>query len=231
MADYRRHVAKIANTDQRCIVAMLQIPNREDHALVIPTDALPPRMSQAVQDLLESAEGQGEEMFANVLARRMFRDEPNTTVLQSLHNHKYLMAVPVEQVIMFPAPNMPFALIDILRNMGKYDAHKLPTADELAAKNKFNHHAHNMASMSEEQRLSMARGILLDAELLEQDVMAKKEKAYQMAPELRPGVVKFIDEPHLDEGSVKVDALPVSIVKTKANSETDDLVQMYMNNI
>ena len=48
-----RHVAKIANTDQRCVVAFLQIPGREDHALVIPTDSLPPRTEQAVMDLLK----------------------------------------------------------------------------------------------------------------------------------------------------------------------------------
>lgn len=229
MPDYKRHIAKIANTDQRCIVAMMQIPNRETHALVIPSDALPPRMSQAVQDLLDSPEGQAEEIFANLLSRRLFRDEPNTSVFSSLHNHGYLSAVPVEQVIMFPAPNMPFALVDILRSMGKYD-NNAPTVEEMSAKNKFNQHAHNMASMTDEQRLSLARSILVDANLLENDVNIKKEKAYQIAPELRPKhdtTAVFSPENQLDVASVEVDSptLPIS------EDSLEDMVNLYKNTI
>jgi hypothetical protein len=188
----KRHVGKIANTDQRCIVAWMQIPNREDHALCIPTDNLPPRLEHAVMQVLESQEGQSEEILANILNRRKMPDVPNRTLLEALHVGNHMVAVPVTQVIMFPRPNMPFPLADILRQQGKFQNQQV-TAEERFAKDKFNSHAHNLASLSGEQRNAMARNLLIDAELLEKDVILKREKAYELAPDLRPQTIKMVE--------------------------------------
>lgn len=187
----KRHVGKIANTDQRCIVAWMQIPNREDHALCIPTDGLPPRLEQAVMQVLESAEGQAEEILANILSRRKMPDSPSSTLFEALHNGRHMVAVPVSQVVMFPRPNMPFPLVDILRQMGKLTHNT--TTDESATRDKFNTHAHNKAAMSVEQRLGTARNLIIEAELLENEAKAKRARAYDLAPETQPKTVEFIN--------------------------------------
>src|ERR1700750_8161 len=113
-----RHVAKIANTDQRCVVAFMQIPNREDHALVIPTDNLPPRFEQAVMDVLKSPEGQQETDFGVVLSRHLLPDT-GQNILETLHNQGRLVPVSVHQVLMMPTPNNPVKLSAILETLGR----------------------------------------------------------------------------------------------------------------
>jgi hypothetical protein len=107
-----RHVGKIKTTDTRCVVVMMQIPGKEDHALVVESDSLPDHYHQHVMDCLDSKEGQSAESFATELGRRfMFvADKGNLTVLQALHEARFLRAVPINHIMMVPAPGMAFAL-------------------------------------------------------------------------------------------------------------------------
>ena len=98
-----RHVAKLARTDQRCVVVFMQIPGREDHALVVPTDSLPPRFEQAVMDVLQSPQGQQEENFGIILSRHLLPDT-GQNILEALHSQNRLLPVPVQQVLMMPTP-------------------------------------------------------------------------------------------------------------------------------
>ena len=43
----KKHIGRIANTDQRVVVVFMQIPGKDDHALVVSTDNLPERFHQA----------------------------------------------------------------------------------------------------------------------------------------------------------------------------------------
>src|SRR5882672_6561871 len=113
-----RHVAKIARTDQRCVVVFMQIPGREDHALVVPTDSLPPRFEQAVMDVLQSPQGQQEENFGVVLSRHLLPDT-GQNILEALHTQNRLLPVPVQQVLMMPTPNQPVKLSSILESLGR----------------------------------------------------------------------------------------------------------------
>jgi hypothetical protein len=210
----KRHLARIANTDQRIVVVFMQIPDREDHALVVSTDNLPPRWEQALMSVVESPEGQGDPNLGNVLARRLMPDTTDT-VLQSLHQAGLLIPVPVNNVIMFPEPNRPFALRQILQAMGKVlpdeyaavDAlneaksakatapsqprtspvgqHKTPV-DPFANQEKFNPHTSNHNAQASENDIGIANGLLMEAQMLEQDAANKRERAYQHAPHLRP---------------------------------------------
>lgn len=116
MAQMKKHVGKITNTDQRCVVAMMEIPGSEGHALVIPTDSLPPRYEQVVRELVEGLEGQAEPLLANLLSRRRMPDN-GLTVLQTLHEGGWLLKVPHKNLVMLPQPNMPFALSELVAAM------------------------------------------------------------------------------------------------------------------
>ena len=187
----KRHIGKISNTDQRCVVVFLQIPGREDHALVVTTDTLHPRFEQAVMDILQSPEGQAEETFANVLNRRLMPDS-NKSVLQSLHEGGMLTPVPVANVLMTPRPNMVFPLAKILEAMGRMSTPALAEVARAAATPdpKFNPHLINQTAATVEQKEAIARNLLVEADLLLADAERKRQQAYHYAPHLnvRPAV-------------------------------------------
>jgi hypothetical protein len=208
----KRHIGKLINTDQRLVVVFMQIPGREDHALVVGTDALPPRFEQALMTIVESAEAQTMQDLGQVLGRRMMPDS-TMTVLQALHNAGMLNAVPVDRVIMLPFPSRPFPLRQVLESMGKvvpggvnpsiFDAPTLteaalPTAAETGVEDiaeaalpdaltqRFNPHTANQQAAATEQHVGVAQSLLIEAADLEAVAKAKREQAYQYAPSLRP---------------------------------------------
>lgn len=199
--DKMRHVAKIANTDQRCVVAFLQIPNREDHALVIPTDNLPPRMEQAVMDVLKTPEGQNEENFAVALSRRLMPDN-GQNIFEALHTQNRLMAVPVDQVLMLPMPNQPIKLSNILEQMGRLPSQETKGLLDEYATNKFNPHVNNQQVNATERSRDTARNLLIQAEMLEADARRKREEAYSIDPSMRPKVVQLQGEPMQQQSRV-----------------------------
>ena len=179
--DMMRHVAKVANTDQRCVVAFMQIPNRLDHALIVPTDTLPPRFEQAVMDVLKSPEGQNEEVFAVALSRRLMPDT-GKDILTTLHEGGMLQAVETSRILMMPRPNQPVKLTDILTTLGR-----LPRSDDPASQmDKFNPHTNNLNAGNAEQKRSIAQNLILEAQMLETDARKKRELAYSYDASLRP---------------------------------------------
>lgn len=179
-----RHVAKVANTDQRCIVAYMQIPNREDHALVIPVDGLPPRIEQAIMQVLKTPEGQQEETFANALHRHRMPDSGDT-ILASLHKSGKLVPVPVANILMLPQPNKPIKLTYILEQLGRMPHQMNETANNFATE-KFNPHINNQEATSTEGNRNIARGLLMEAEMLEAEARKKRDQAYSYDSSMRP---------------------------------------------
>lgn len=210
----KRHFARMANTDQRVVVVFMQIPDRPTHALVVSTDNLPPRWEEALMQVAESPEGQGDPDLGNVLGRRLM---PNTTdtILQALHESGLLQPVPINNVIMFPEPNRPFALRQILQAMGRFMPDEFEAVERLneaaaqptksgpkvspvgqhrvpvdpfaqAETQKFNPHVNNQTASTNEESTGIAQGLLFEADMLEAEAKAKRERAYQQAPHLRP---------------------------------------------
>lgn len=177
----KRHIGKLTNTDQRCVVVYMQIPGREDHALIASTDSMPPRFEQAVMEILESQEGQTDPILANVLARRIM-PESNMSVLQAMHEMGILVPVHIDRVVMLPQPNMPFPLRHIIEGMGN----TLPKISESAEPQaqKYNPHTANAQAISDENRMAIARNLIIEAEMLENDARRKREQAYAYAPSL-----------------------------------------------
>ena len=187
--DKMRHVGKIANTDMRCVVAYMQLPSpAEDFALVIPTDNLPPRTEQAVMDRLNTPEAQQTENFADVLLRHLMPDT-GETILEHLHNNKKLVKVPVHNVIMLPLPNMPVKLSYILENWpgGSRLKGSQQYVDNSWETEKFNPHLNNQKAETTENARAVARGLLMEADDLENIARSKREQAYAKDPTLRSG--------------------------------------------
>jgi hypothetical protein len=184
----KKHIGKIANTDQRVVVVFMQIPGKDDHALVVSTDNLPERFHNAVMDILESPEGQAERDLATVLGRRLLPDT-GQNVMEALHLQGYMTAVHVDQVVMTPRPNMPFPLRGILESMGNV----LPpaTPDYAHSVNKYNPHIANAAAASSDDKQAIARNLVLQAEDLRSQAKVllaeadrKQDQAALYVPEL-----------------------------------------------
>lgn len=178
----KRHIGKLANTDQRVVVVFMQIPGREDHALIVSTDNLHPRLEQAVMEIVNSKEGQADESLGNVLGRRILPDT-NENVLKALHEGQVLRPVHINQIVMLPQPNMPFPLRDILRQMGRTIPGEAPAQQEVE---RFNPHTANTQALDEETKNLIARNLLVEADMLAAEVAQKREKAYAYVPSLRP---------------------------------------------
>lgn len=176
-----RHVAKIINTDTRCVVLFMQIENRPDHALVVSMDNIPDHFERAVRTITESKEGQAATDLATVMGRRLMPDT-GVRVLEALHYAGFLSAVHIDNIVMVPKPGMAFPLRQVIESIG---GAKLPEQVDHAA-DKFNPHLHNQKMRSVEDRIAMAKNLMSEASDLRHLAQKKLDEAYNYAPELAP---------------------------------------------
>lgn len=179
MSTLKRHYGRLRNTDRRCIVVYMQIPNKEDHALVVDTDALPDSLHDALQDVVQSHEGQQTIELSNLLSRRIV-PHLGIDIMNVLHKRGSLQAVPVDNVVMYPLPNSPIPLRQVIEMTGKKVAGQAP-AEDLQ-----NRYAENQKASEVQSQVTMAVGLIRQAEDLENEARAKRERAYNIAPSLRP---------------------------------------------
>jgi hypothetical protein len=170
----------MVNTDQRVVIAFMQIPGRADHALVIPTDNLPGQLEHVLMQILESPEGQSAGDLASVLNRRMMPND-TTSVLQAFHEQGLMAAVPIDNVMMFPTAAQGFPLRGILEQMGRLEKNESSKPLE----SKYNPHTANQQVASAEGKAGIANNLLIEAEMLEATARQKRDQAYSLAPNLR----------------------------------------------
>ena len=197
-----RHTARLANTDQRCVVVFKQLPDRATHALVISIDNLPARYEAALMGLVESAEGQAEVNLSNLLGRRIM-PEMGKTVLQVFHETGLMHPVPIDNVLMSPVPNQQFPLRQVLEQMGivvpaadsatvaaaaQRSATKLQEEINTAAQRdtKFNPYGDTQAIRVSGENSAKAQNLLIEAEMLDHEANRKRQQAYEADPSRRP---------------------------------------------
>lgn len=187
MAEIMRHVGKTTNTDRRLVVVYMQIPGREDHALVVDTDSLPTKYHDDLMQVVQG-EAQKEPVLANILSRRIM---PSTGVdmMSSLHHANQLQAVPISNIVMLPAPNQGVPLSKLIEFMGKGPAAKAP--DE----HRENRIVENQNIDKDDAVYSIAKGLIFEADMLVGEANRKREQAYAMYPAMRPTERKttFVD--------------------------------------
>lgn len=203
MSNMKRHIGKNIKTDQRCVVAFMQIPGRADHALVVGMDNLPDRIEQALISILESPEGQGTNTLATVLGRRIL-PETGKTMMETLHDYGFLMAVPIDNIVMLPYPNMPFPLRKIVEDMAAQNpnqqeplpvqqptqqAQPEPVQPQAQPTDKFNPYGQTQQLETNERNVGIANMLLAEARDLEAIASSKREEAYRYEPSLRPRAI------------------------------------------
>jgi len=202
-----KHIGRIKGSDSRCVVVMLEIPEREDHALVIAGN-IHPRLEQNVMTLLQSPEGQQEKDFANLLSRR-FMDDTKKSVFNTLHEMNLLTAIPHDRIVMTPRPDTAVPLSDIIAAMrAQATGSPMPEAAlrDATSDTKFNQFVENNSALAGEQKFQMAQNLLFEAGMMDADAAEirknadfKRRQAYALAPELEPAsdtaVLSMKDQP------------------------------------
>ncbi len=207
MGEMKRHVGKISNTDKRCVIVFMQIPEDPEYALIIDTEALPERWHEGLMSIVEH-EGQKFTNLADLLARRIMPDT-NMDILNTLHHAGRLQKVPVANVIMYPLPNHPVPLTKVIEavqgdlagevaetavtddivvnDVGVDEAVAEASAEAMAANpERFSRIQHNQDLDVEERRMMTANNLLIEAEMLAEEADRKRSQAYGVAPELKP---------------------------------------------
>ena len=185
-----KHVGKYG--EKPCVVVFREIPNEPENCLVIMSDSLDEVKHDNLMNVVQSAEGQEAKEFSEVLNRRQFSSGEN--MLQQLHAEGKLAKVPVSMVSLTPTPNDSIALAEVNAEIKKLENDPVPPvtdpahlADDPAESNV------SAPSVADSNVDSPAQGLLLQAELMEQDAEAmlaeakeKKRQAFDMDPSLKP---------------------------------------------
>jgi hypothetical protein len=196
MAEMMKHIGQMENTGKQVVVVFMSLPNDDEHALVIDTDALPDQYNEALRKIVESVEGQQSKDLGELLGRRPAPDGTGATMLQKLHAAQRLDKVPVDLVHMTPARGMKFPLRQILEAMKQVDDSTPPDLNDLdpvtraqviAEMGKFNVHQSNMEGTTADGKAQEARDLIRMAEMLEADATARRAQAYAIDPTLNPG--------------------------------------------
>ena len=184
---FLKHVGRHAGTSQRLVVVFLQLPDEKENALVVYSDSLPDRYHDALMEAVESPEGQAATGLYEVLTRKVFWH--GTPMLQTLHQEGILRKVPTSAVIMTPNSNTSVPLDDILAQMDGAEVVETPVNDTTQTRERSQVDTNVDESKQDENR-QIAQNLMVQAQLLEQDAIAKREEAYKYDPSLRPSETK-----------------------------------------
>lgn len=176
-----RHLAR-NKAGEQLVVSYMLMPNSTSHALVTKVDAVPLHIQRALISLLESPEAQRTEVLAEVLGRRTFADS-GKNMFQVLHETNALSRLSIDEIVMTPAANAAIPLRQVLTALGR-----IPNQQQAQqqAQQGFNPHTHNQRAEAAGENIGIARNLLIEAEMMEADAHAKRERAYEMAPSLAP---------------------------------------------
>jgi len=189
MAEITKHVGQVINTGKRCVIVFLQIPDKEDHTLIVDAEALPDRVHDPLMNIIRSNEAQQANNLGEVLNRRLMPDT-NKTILNELHEGGWMRAESITNVHLVPRPNSRIVLADMLKALGKIPNDPVAPlntnpVDQIASQER-GIYGDNLRSDTLESNMKIAEGLLAQAKLLDDDANILREKAFKLAPNLRP---------------------------------------------
>lgn len=192
MATLMKHVGKFG--EKPCVVVFRELPGENDYCLIVQTDNLDSRQHDDLMNVIQSAEAQTSHDISQVLHRRQFTDGSN--MLSTLHYARKLQKVPVSHVALTPLPGQSVPLADVNVEIRKLEGGYVPPKNDEAhlSEGKTNTSTTEETASSSTET-DVAKGLLLQAQLMEEDAAklvveaeAKKAEAYKLDPSLRgPG--------------------------------------------
>tara|TARA_B100000963_G_scaffold84691_1_gene72284 strand:- start:1627 stop:2265 length:639 start_codon:yes stop_codon:yes gene_type:complete len=199
MARVMKHVAKW--NDRKCLVLFREVPGEPENALLIMTGELGATQHDELISVVDSDEAQANSDLAQVLNGRNFSD--GRIMLQAIHSDGMITKAPVGEVIMTPTPNDEVPLADLNESIAQIEAGKENEKPQIADTSEIDMQQteatrpNALTDREQEEQLGIARGLLEQADMIEQDIErvqqqmiadanSKREEAYARAPELKP---------------------------------------------
>lgn len=194
-----KHVGKFG--EKPCVVVFRELPGEQDYCLIVQTDNLDSRQHDDLMGVVQSVEAQSSNDISEVLFRRQFTDGSN--MLNSLHYGKKLQKVPVGLVQLTPTPSQSLPLEQVNSEIRKLKGGYTPPVNDAShlndestkpvTSNELSESAEVTASADDEGVASIAKNLLAQATLMEEDATAllkeaetKKQEAFRLDPSLRP---------------------------------------------
>jgi hypothetical protein len=184
-APFIKHVGRHAGTGQRISVVFMQLPDDPKNALVVYSDSLPDRYHDAYMEAIESNEGQNTNNLYEVLSRKVFWH--GKVMLDTLHKEGHLKKVPTEQIIMTPNTQTNVSLDEINDAMNVSDDTAVSEPEAKESKSRIDS---NVESSQQDENKQIAQNLMVQANLLESDAIAKRQEAYKYDPSLQPKETK-----------------------------------------
>jgi len=183
LENLKKHVGTLNNTGVRVAVVFRKLPNDESNCLIVETERIPDSYHDYMIQCANSKEAAETNEFYEVLNRRTFPDGQNC--LTALHQRGFLRKEPVSNITMIPLPGhmVPLALINATIDK-KVDEYMAKQAGQQVVEPVV---LPTMPAVPGMDTSAIAKGLLLQAELLEKDAAAKREEAYSLDPSSRPG--------------------------------------------
>jgi len=183
----KKHVGILGTTGVRCMVVFRKVPGDESHCLIVETDHLSDMYHDNIIEICNSRESQEALELHEVLNRRTFGDGLNA--LQALHYKGFLRKVPVSQVTLLPFPNqkLPLELLNAQLD-GKMDDYNNKAAEVKQAEINKQRADNPMSDPSDPK--AIAKGLLVQADMLESEAKRKRAEALSLDPSLAPATTK-----------------------------------------
>lgn len=187
MTKYFKHVGKIKNSGRRVVVIVNKIPGAEQNALVVDVDSVPDAYQQFLMDLVQSPAAQASNELGEVLNRYASPDA-GKSMLKSLNDRQYLSPMTITNILMYPAPNFPIELSQVIKIIEGEDIEKIKNDHSVDTL----HGTVSKLNAEEiEKNINVAKNILAEAHRLEFEAKKKRDQAYAMAPELNPEIQNY----------------------------------------
>lgn len=191
----KKHAGQLANTGVRVAVVFRKIPNDETNCLIVETERLPDSYHDYMIQCMNSREASETNDFYEILNRRTFPDGLNC--LTALHQRGFLKKIPVSNVNMIPLPGqvVPLGLINAtidkkvdqyIRDRDQVTSVAAAAPEDLRSAAEKAAAAEDLASIMQDPN-AQAKSLIAQAEALEATAASKREIAYTMAPDLKPG--------------------------------------------
>jgi len=177
-----------------CVVVFREIPNEPENCLIVVSNTLDDRDHDDLMETVSSAEAQTTGDLSSVLSRRQMTN--GEQLLNFLHFNKKLQKVPVSMVTLTPTPSQQVGLAEVNAEIKKITNDPVaPVTDptHLREDNPATSQVNPSEAPAEVPAENPAQGMLLQAELMEQDAenllaesRAKRQEAYDLDPSLKP---------------------------------------------
>jgi len=218
----------VGTCNDKRVVIVLQLPEEPNMVHIVDTDALPDLYSQNLVNIVNKPQAQQSRWLGDILHREMFFD--GTNALRTLYEKGFMQTVPVSSVTLTPFPNRTVPLADVLvhfrdpvdekyAEIAEQEQAKLNEAmtetvagmDVNTPDPMHNQHLENLGADRVEQNRMVAANLIAEAQMLENEAVAKRRQAAQYDPRVAVansgGETAFVDpvtgKSYKTEGALK----------------------------